>query len=281
VNLGRRAGPIYALSMNPPARWLLWLARIGYTAKGIVYFLVGLLAIRAAMQPVKPAGTEKALSAVDHQPYGTEMLVVVAVGLACFVLWRAAQALLDADGKGRDWKAIGQRVGFAVSALFYAKLAKQALILAFNWRDAEDLQEQEQMAGFLFTQPLGQALVALAGLLVLGLGIGQFVKAYKGKFKEQLGFTDLNRDEHTWACRLATFGLVARGGVFCTLGVFIIRAAWTLNPRQVQSLQELLLTAKKLPAGEWVLGLVGFGLLAYGLFMGVQARYHRLGQATA
>lgn len=267
--------------MNPPARWLIWLARIGYSAKGVVYFLVGLLAIRAATQPFKPGGTEKALSAVDHQPWGAEMLIAVAVGLTCFVLWRAAQAILDADGKGRDWKGIAQRVGFAVSALFYAKLAKQSLDFALNWRDAEDLKEQEQMAAFLFTQPLGQALVALGGLLVLGLGVGQFVKAYKGKFKEQLGFTDLNRDEHTWACRLATFGLMARGGVFCLLGGFIMQAAWTLNPRQVQSLEELLTTVKRLPAGEWLLALVGFGLLAYGLFMGVQARYHRLGQATA
>jgi len=155
----------------------------------------------------------------------------------------------------------------------YGKLGKGALELALERPDPDDPREQEQLAAFLFAQPLGQLLVALVGVGLVGVAVFQFVKAWKGKFAVQLDYSDT-------ALGFARVGLVARGVVFMLAGGYVVRAAWTLNPRQVASLSEILAVLRQ-DGGPLVLAVMACGLMAYGLTMGLQARHYRLGHPAA
>lgn len=241
------------------------LARIGYAAKGMVYTLVGLRAMRAAFEPIPPTGSQEAMHRWGVS-LGLGFLVALGLGLICFALWRAVQTWTSREG----WLA---RAGYALSGLFYFKIGKGALELVWERPDADDQREQEHLAAFLFDQPLGEALVALAGALVIGVGLYQFWKAYRAEFSEQDGF---NR----WTVTLARAGLIARGVAFALLGSALIRAAWSVSPRQVASLSDIL-SALKHQGGLWALGLMGLGLTAYGLSMFVQARFYRPGEKAA
>ena len=258
-------------------RMLEWIARLGHSAKGLVYLLVGYRALKGALHWVRPGGSDQALAALDKQPSGELLLLVLAAGLGFFALWRAVQTFWDPDGVGRARRGLLERAGFAMSGFFYGNLAAGALEMALEQPEPEDIHEQEQLAAFLLDQPLGEWLVALVGGVTVAVGVGQLYKAYSGKFLEPLHVAEMKGWERSLVTFLAYFGLAARGCVFLALGAFVMRAAWTLNPRQVQSMGEMLVTLRRLPYGPALLGLVGSGFVAYGLFMLVEARYRRLG----
>ncbi len=161
-----------------------WFARLGYAAKGMVYLLVGYRALKGALHWIRPAGSSEVLEGLQKQPLGEPLLLILAAGLAFFALWRAVQTFWDPEGVGKDWRGLLERTGYAVSGLFYGNLAAGALEMALEQVEPEDVHEQEQMAAFLLGQPLGQWLVAGAGLAVLGVGVAQLHKAWSGKFLE-------------------------------------------------------------------------------------------------
>ena len=118
--------------------WIERLARLGYAVKGLVYFLIGLLAIQAAIGTGgETTGTEGALKALNRQPFGQAILVLTAVGLVGYALWRLIQAFLDPDhNDSNSPKRIVQRLGYVVSALIYGTLAWEAV------RDCNGLCQQ-------------------------------------------------------------------------------------------------------------------------------------------
>lgn len=253
-----------------------WLARLGYGAKGVVYLLVAWRTIQAGLWLTRPTGSEGAMQGLDKHPDGDPLLLVLAIGLAAFCLWRIVQTLLDPDCLGRSPKALITRAGFACSAFFYGNLASGALEMAVERPEPEDRHEQERMAAFLFDQPLGELLVALAGVAVLLTGVAQLAKARNQKFLEPLHVREMGRGERRIVILLAYLGLCARGLVFGAIGLFIVRAAWHVNPQEVQSLPEILLSLRHLPHGSALLCALGAGLGCYALYMLLVARYRRV-----
>src|SRR4051794_11098006 len=81
--------------------WLERLARIGYAARGVLYAVVGLLAVTLALGR-GGATTDKngALTTIAGQPFGKLLLVLIVVGLIGYSIWGFARALLDPLGRG-------------------------------------------------------------------------------------------------------------------------------------------------------------------------------------
>lgn len=257
-------------------RMIEWFARLGHAAKGTVYLLVGYRALKGALRWIRPAGSSEALEGLQKQPLGDHLLLILAAGLAFFAVWRAVQTFWDPEGVGKSWRGLLERAGYAMSGLFYGNLSAGALEMAVEKVEPEDVHEQEQLAAFLLGQPLGEWLVAAAGLVVLGVGLAQLTKAWSGKFLEPLHVAEMGIWERRLVVPLAYAGLGARGCVFLALGVFVMRAAWTLDPKEVESVQEIFVTLRRLPYGTALLAMVGVGFIAYGLFMCLEARYRRL-----
>jgi hypothetical protein len=128
----------------------------------------------------------------------------------------------------------------------------------------------------LLSQPFGQWLVGIVGAFTIGLGFYQLYKAYKAKFRKQMKLHEMSSTEETWATRIGRLGEAARGVVFVIIGFFLLQAARQSDASQAQGLDGALQSLSQQPHGPWLLGIVALGLVAYGIHMGVQARYRRI-----
>jgi len=76
--------------MNPrERRWTRRAGRLGHAAKGVVFLVIGVFLVQAALQsdPDEAHGLGGALSAVAAQPFGPYLLGLVAFGLVAFGLF--------------------------------------------------------------------------------------------------------------------------------------------------------------------------------------------------
>jgi hypothetical protein len=251
------------------------MARLGYGARGIVYCLVGGLALLAAFgSGGQTGGSRSALQSLLSQPFGKAWLVLIASGLFGFAAWRIVEALTDADHRGREWKALGIRAAHLVSGGIYAGLAVFALNLAFG-RGAGGGEDQaaQSWTAWLMAQPFGQWLVGLVGVGVAAAGLGFIWKGWRGDVMMRLA---LPSGADRWVLPLGRLGYAARGVVFVLVGGFLILAALHSNSSEVHGLGGALQSLQAQPFGWILLGVVAAGLFAFGVFGLVQARYRHL-----
>jgi hypothetical protein len=257
--------------------WVERLARLGYAAKGIVYAIVGVLAVQAAVGPGgQTTDTKGALGAIAAQPFGKFLLALLTIGLIGYVVWQFVQAIQDPEHKGDDPEGLAKRLGYGISGLVYAGLALSAIRLLMGSGGGGSSNSTQDWTARLLSQPFGQWLVALIGAFVIGLGFHQFYKAYKAKFRKEMKLHEMSPTEETWATRIGRLGEAARGVVFVIIGFFLIQAARQSDASEVRGLDGALLALSQQPYGPWLLGIVALGLIAYGIHMGVQARYRRI-----
>ncbi len=259
-----------------------YLARLGYGARGLIYVIVGWLALMAAFGTGgQTTDTQGALRTILGQPYGKVLLGIVGAGLIGFALWRAVQAIKDVDHHGGEAKGLAIRGGFGVSAVNDLLLAALAFSLIFTISlpgagggggGGGDSSTQDWTATLL-RQPFGQWLVGLIGLAVVGAGIAQFVKGYRQTYERYL---DMRRHELDKVAPICMFGLMARGVVFLIIGGFLIVAAYQADPGEARELAGALRTVQEQPWGWALLGVVGLGLIAFGVYSLIEAVYRRV-----
>ncbi|MDP8964568.1 MAG: DUF1206 domain-containing protein [Cyanobacteriota bacterium] len=257
------------------------LFRLGYAAKGVVYVIVGWLAASAAYGPDgRTTNARGALQSLVDRPFGRILLGLVVIGLSGYVLWRFVQALMDTENQGADAKGIIVRLSYAGNGSLYAGLAITAVKIIIDKVDGEvdignDYGSRDWTA-LLLAQPFGQWLVGTVGAIAFGLGFYEFYQAYTAKFRRNFKLNEMSDTEKTWATHISRFGLAARGMVYSIIGFFLIQAARQSNSKQVRGLEGALDSLAGQPYGRWLLGIVAIGLIAYGVYYIVQARYRRI-----
>jgi hypothetical protein len=203
--------------------------------------------------------------------------MTVAFGLIGYVLWRWVQALADTDRKGTKLKGILVRIGYFFSGLVYAGLAYTAAKIVFDVDEPDSTSEtQELWIGRVLAVPFGRTLIILTGLSVIGFGLYQIYKGFKAKFRKRLKLGEMNETKDNWATWSGRIGYTARGVVFCIIGFFVIQAALHYNPDEAKGLDEALGGLAENYYGAWALGVVAIGLIAYGFYMLVEARYRKI-----
>jgi hypothetical protein len=256
--------------------WLGRLARLGYVAKGVVYLVIGFLALREALGG-KTADPGGAMKIIGSQPFGGVMLALLAVGLACYALWKLVQGVMDADDKGSSPHGIVRRVGYVGSAAIHGTLAFTA---AQSILGAEDTSEDAATASALAYQPpLGRILVGLVGLAVIGVGLYQLYAAYKAKFREDLRLDLMSDAERRWVSHAGRVGTAARALAIGLAGAFVVLAAYQSDASEAGSLGAALEALQRQPLGSYMLGGIAGGFLVYGVFMFAIARYRRIDPA--
>ncbi|MDA3920281.1 MAG: DUF1206 domain-containing protein [Salinisphaera sp.] len=253
-----------------------WLARMGYSAKGLVYVVVGGLATMAALGGGggQTTGTKGAVAKIGSEPFGQVLLVIMAIGLAGYVAWQLVQAIKDPEHMGHGGGALIKRGAFLISAVIYATLAVYAVSLLVG--SGGGGSSKDSMTAKLMSHPGGVWAVAAIGIIIIGVGISQFMRAYKKKFQKAWSTSHMRPFELTWATRIARFGLGARGVVFLITGGFLVIAAWQTNPNKATGLDGALDTLARQSYGQWLLGVMALGLICYGLFCFINAVYRQI-----
>lgn len=255
--------------------WLERLARIGYAVRGVLYGVVGLLAVTLAVGR-GGATTDKngALTTIAGQPFGKFLLVLIVVGLVGYAIWGFVRALLDPLGRGTDAKGIAQRIGYAISGLSYGALIVPTVQLITGGQAASSAGNGPQdMTAGLMAQPFGVWLVGLIGLIGIAGGLGQMAQGVTTDFKKDFKTGEMNPTELTAFTWIGRFGMVARGIIFAMLGFFLLQAALNTDPNRAKGIDGALQTLLQQPFGPWLLGIVALGLVSFGLFSLLSARW--------
>lgn len=275
-----------AVRLPPLATLVEWAARVGYGARGFVYLSAGALTLLAATDRIGEAvGTSGAAGWLAAQPFGKVWLVLLGLGLWAFVGWRVLQAVFDADHEGTDLKGWATRAGQAASGLFYGVLASGVFEYLDEFGEAtsassaqaqdlaESVAENQEKAAVLLGLPFGEALLIGAGLVVLGVGVGNIVRAFRDDFDDALACPKAFCGTAT---ALARAGYGARGFAYLPLGVFVVLAGLHARSGEVTTTAAALDALEAQPGGSWILGLTAAGLMAFGAFAFVEARWRRI-----
>jgi len=255
------------------AKTLQLAARTGYGARGVVYCLVGGLAVLAAIGTGgETGGSRNALQTLLGQPLGKILLGLISLGLVFFAIWRVMEALADADRRGTSWQALGKRAAYLVSAAIYGGLAVFSINLMLGRRagSANDDAAARDWTAWLLEQPFGQWLVAAIGLSVAATGFAFMRKGWHGDVTRDLS---LPANARTWVPQLGRAGYLARGIVFVIIGGFLVLAAINGNSSEARGIGGALESLQSQPYGWVLLGVTALGLVAFGIFGLAQARY--------
>jgi hypothetical protein len=159
----------------------------------------------------------------------------------------------------------------------YAGLAYTAAKILLDVDEPDSSSEtQENWIARTVQMPFGRTLVVITGACVIGFGLYQIYKGLVAKFRKRLKLGEMNKSKDNWATWSGRIGYAARGVVFCIIGFFVIQAALHFNPDEAKGIDEVLQTLAQNYYGAWALGLVAFGLIAYGFYMLVEARYRQI-----
>jgi hypothetical protein len=267
-----RNGTVQAALGGP---WMDRMARAGYAARGVVYALVGLLAVQAAIGGRRhPTDTRGALQTIAGQ--SVLFLWLIAAGLFGYAVWRIVQGFLDRERKGTGLKGLAQRAGRVGSGLIYGSLGLAAVRLALGTRRISSGQEYREWTARLMSEPFGRWLVAGVGIGVIAGGLFQIRRGWLEKFRKEIRLQEMNETERKLALNTGKLGLIARGVVFLVSGWFLIQAALRTDPSQARGLAGALAVLAGQPHGTLLLGLVAVGLIAFGAYSLLLARFGRI-----
>ena len=263
------------------AQWIEILARFGYAAKGVVYALVGVLAVQAAFNwGGKVTGSQGAFETIANQPFGKVMLFLVAVGLVGYVIWRFVSAIFDPEHNEDGVKNILRRLSYAVSGLIYGSLAFAAFRIVFSSGSSSSSSgnsgSSNQQTATLLSQPFGRWLVGLVAAGAVTYGFYCLYRGIKTKFRKKLKMAEMSSTEQTWAVRIGRFGLISKGIVSVIVGYFFAQAARSSDASEARTTAGALQAIQQGPFGAVLMGIIALGMLAYGIHLMVQARYRRI-----
>jgi hypothetical protein len=257
------------------------MARLGYGARGLIYFIMGVLAVQFAVGAGGAAADQQgAIAVIGKQPFGRVLLWITLVGLISYALWGLVRAILDPLHKGHDMKGIMERVGFMFSAISYGILIfpTYAMITggAKQVHNGAQGEKTQAYVSKILQMPMGRWAVGIVGIIVVGVGLLQIYQGIRTHFDSQIHLRSLSQRTLMWVKRLGRFGTVARGIIFALIGIFLALAAYHTNPGQAKGFDGALMSLMHQPYGPYLMGLVAFGLAAMGVYSFFIALWLRL-----
>lgn len=282
------ADSVAAVARRHPS--LVVLARTGWIAKGVVYALVGVLAMIIAFQPDgaaeanaeqsgEQASQSGAIARIAESAGGPAVLWLVAIGLLLYVVWRVASILLPAENSASAW---GTRAGYAVSALTYTALAWVAISFARHGAAASGETEDSRVDRFTRTvmeNAAGRWLVGLLGVAFIGIAAYFARRGVTADFRDELSGGVGPISNHTLV-QLGRIGWCGRAAMMALVGFFLVRAAVQFSPDEAEGLDGALRRLAGTSWGTVVVVIIGAGLLVYGAYCVISAPVQRLKGAS-
>ena len=251
------------------------LARVGYVARGVIYAMIGVLAIRLADGVAAPRPNQQgAMHQIVQQRFGHALLLIIAIGLGGYALWRLAQALVGHTPEYGEHSKL-DRIGAAGSAVAYGAFCLLAISVLRGTDSNSSAQTKKTTAGAL-EWPAGRELVGAVGLLFIGIGIYQAYLGLSKKFLEYSKTGQMSRSVLRAFTTIGVVGLVARAVAFALIGIFVLKAAIDYSPKDAVGIDGALAKLAQHAYGTTALSIVAAGLIAFGVYSIADARYRKI-----
>lgn len=245
-------------------------ARLGYAARGIVYLVLGWIALSSG----KAMSTSETVQAIDDLPGGGPLLAILVFGLFGYGLYKLYTAALDLDDDGNDAKGAVKRIARALGGLAYWFLSFIAARQLFDTKtgaagagqSAGSGGAQQGAAAEVASTTGGDALLVVIGLGILALAAAQFYIAFKAKFMEEMPGAP------AWVKPAGQVGYAARAIIVAMVGYFAIKAG--LDGERVRNFGDALAVVQDDYAT--LFKLIAGGLILFGLVSLMMARFRRI-----
>ena len=247
------------------------LARGGFVANGIVHILVGVIVLVIAGGGEGDADQTGALKALAAAPVGFAVLWVLALGLWALAAWRVLEGIL-ARGTSTlaRWR---ERISQWGQAVVYAVLGVLAVSVALGARPDAERSAEEASRGVL-SIPGGPYVLGAVGLAIGIAGVAFVVLGVRRSFDRKMRIPPGALGAVVRV--LGVVGFVAKGVALAIVAVMLVIAAVRVDPNTAGGLDGAITALLALAYGPWIVGLVGAGLVAYGLFCFTRACWERL-----
>jgi hypothetical protein len=257
-------------SDSPAAHFL---ARAGLTARGVIYILVGWVALLVALgHSSSEADQQGALHLLASKPYGLVSLWLLGIGFAAYALWRLSEAAFGVTGEP---PGAGPRLKSLARAVIYAALSYLTFTV-ISGTDRSQSRQQQDMTATAMQHPAGRLLVGAVGLAIVACGIVLVVEGARKKFMKYLQTGRMSARTRRVVKVLGMAGTIARGLVFALVGVLVIAAAVTHKASESGGIDKALLTLRNQPFGEFLMILAALGLLVFGVYGLCEARWRKV-----
>jgi hypothetical protein len=253
--------------------WLDRAARLGFLAKGLVYALIGVLAFQIAMGDQQRADQKGALQAIADKPGGSVVLWLMVLGFLAYAGWRFSEAAFGRRNETDEKKRTAKRIGSALNGAIYLAFA----VLAFRTvTSSSSSSSGADITAKVLEWPGGQAIVVIAGLVIMVVAVVMAWRGLKTDFEKHLNTAGMSRTTFTAVRRLGQVGYIARGAVFLLIGGLVVKAAVDHQPGKAQGFDVALRSLAGAPFGQVLLIAAALGLICFGAYCVAEARYRRL-----
>ncbi|KAI9269947.1 hypothetical protein BY458DRAFT_475138 [Sporodiniella umbellata] len=286
----RRESQLHFYEGGVPKRFktlLTWVGRIGFISKGVVYGCIGVLTLTNLTDAWTPNGSkgnespQGAFLLLGGIPaIGRSILIVMAVGLCLYIIWRFWEAV---TGQGSDASFSKKKNFFRyrlspfVSGCVYTAYAYYVIHMIFQTEE----EQQASASSKTFPASWAETGIGKAGIVLLGIAFliafaTQMVNAIKAPFKKDLKTSEPGARKWeafmiNWLGRIGFFG---RAALFGTMSGFF----WDSLAQHNESGDKNMVAAAvgKLAntgGGRFFMGLLGVCLVIYALFAVLNAYY--------
>ena len=249
--------------------WAMPVMRAGYAGRALVYLIVSGVSLFAIWHGGEAKGTSEALSTVERSPFGMVALIVVALGLFAYMIWRLIDAWFDLEDHGTDAKGLFARTGQAVTGLIHGALGGLALLLLFGSTDSGEGSKTAFYMSKLLSWPMGAIVIGVVAVITMGAGVYYLHKAWSQSYRQKL---QANHFTLHWN-KLLQIGVAAQGVSVLIIGFLIGLTAWRHNPSAAGGLDKAFGWLSQQAYGQALVTAMCVGLFLFALFMAVNAAY--------
>ena len=250
------------------------LARAGLTARGIIYILIGWIAVLVALgRSGREVDQQGAIQLLAGKPYGLVSLWLLGIGFVAYALWRLIEAAFGVVGEGNG---AGPRLKSLGRAVVYAGFAVLTFKAISGAQGSSQSHQQQDLTAKVMQYPAGRWIVALVGLIIVIAGLVLVMEGFRRKFMKTLQTGQMSPRTRRVVRLLGTVGTIARGAVFALVGVLVIDAAITHSASKSGGVDKALLTLRDQPFGVFLMLVAALGLLIFGIYGLCEARWRKV-----
>jgi Domain of Unknown Function (DUF1206) len=246
--------------------WVEPAARIGHAAKGLVFILTGVFVVAAQVGIGGDVdGPQAAFAALRRAPLGKVMLATIGIGLLYYALWELCRALADPEHEARGKLLV--RLEWLITAVVFGLVSVAAFRVASHRAAPRGDEVAQTWASRIMADiPHGAVVLGVVGAVIVIAGAILIRRGWRADFERAIDMSHFAPGARATIAAIARFGIVARGVVLGTIGLFLFMAAWTHDPGEAAGFEGALRAIGRVPSAPWLLAVVAIGLASYGVY---------------